>query len=503
DLFSTGVLLWEMLTGRRLFARPDADATLDAVLRAPIPRPSSVRPEVPPKLDEVVMRALERDRNARWPEASDMLAALNKQLYSLDEIPGPRDVAALVARFCPPETRRLPTHLEAIAHDVISPEPLEGGRPPTEVPASSGPSTAVIPRDQQARGKPQRQKSFATNVNLQAMLDKADPLPSFDEPSDVHSDVLPAFHEGADKPTKEDRPKTPRVETPLDKPSAFAADTVIDDRPPLVDADARPSIPTTKRRSRPMDTVDDSAEEPIEKPLRRTPRAISAQDRHAARSERDIDQARKEAKRAKSLAEPDDDNAEPAFSKERTAVDDHPPSFEVPKALREPPSRAFLVIAGLGGIALAAGAVYIFFQGRERVLAMGERDAAVVPSDAAPDGYLDAPSDAAFEIDAGPEPDAGTRHSDAPIRPTIDASMPTIDAPAVAKGTGTLQVGADPWGEIYVDGKSMGRTPKELTVGAGHHTVEVVFAGETPPRKQTFAVDIANGETKPIQADFK
>src|SRR5262249_30963414 len=42
DLFSVGVLLWEMLVGERLFARADPDATLAAVTGADIPRPSSV-----------------------------------------------------------------------------------------------------------------------------------------------------------------------------------------------------------------------------------------------------------------------------------------------------------------------------------------------------------------------------------------------------------------------------------------------------------------------------
>ncbi len=64
DLFSVGVPRLEMLAGQRLFARNDPDATLAAVLEAPIPAPSSVRPEVPAKLDEVVMRALERNRNS-------------------------------------------------------------------------------------------------------------------------------------------------------------------------------------------------------------------------------------------------------------------------------------------------------------------------------------------------------------------------------------------------------------------------------------------------------
>jgi serine/threonine protein kinase len=173
DLFSLGVLAWEMLAGRRLFARADADATLAAVLGEPIPPPSSVRPEVPAKLDEAVMRALERDRDARWSSAGDMLAQLNKYLYGLDATPGPRDIAALVARYCPPETRRLPT--SQVVGDIEAP---------------AGPRTAVIPRDGAApRGRPQRHRTFATNVEVKEILDRATPLLGVEAIDDIGRDA--------------------------------------------------------------------------------------------------------------------------------------------------------------------------------------------------------------------------------------------------------------------------------------------------------------------------
>ena len=109
----------------------------------------------------------------------------------------------------------------------------------------------------------------------------------------------------------------------------------------------------------------------------------------------------------------------------------------------------------------------------------------------------------ATPVDAGREPtpprDAGTRRDATTlVRPSADAGVATT-----ARGTATLTIGADPWGEIYIDGKSAGRTPREIKVSAGRHTVEIVFPAETPPRKQTFAVELANGETKAVQADFK
>ena len=150
DLFTVGVLLWEMLVGERLFARPDPDATLDAVTGAAIKLPSEMRAEVPAKLDDLVMRALERDQATRWPNASEFVAALNKHLYSLDDIPGPREVAALVAQFCPPETRRQPTHMER----ELEPDPPKG------------PSTKIVPKGK----KPKRHQTFATHVELEEIL---------------------------------------------------------------------------------------------------------------------------------------------------------------------------------------------------------------------------------------------------------------------------------------------------------------------------------------------
>ena len=69
-------------------------------------------------------------------------------------------------------------------------------------------------------------------------------------------------------------------------------------------------------------------------------------------------------------------------------------------------------------------------------------------------------------------------------------------------GTATLKIGADPWGKIYVDGAQIGQTPRRASEAAGHHPVEIRFTAETPPRKQTFSVDLGADETKSLQADF-
>jgi hypothetical protein len=91
------------------------------------------------------------------------------------------------------------------------------------------------------------------------------------------------------------------------------------------------------------------------------------------------------------------------------------------------------------------------------------------------------------------------------VRLPADASVvvPPADAKVVAPtGTGTVEIGAEPWGDIVVDGKPRGRTPATLTLPAGPHTIEVIFGGEDPPRTKTFSVNVAAGATEKKFADF-
>ena len=76
DVFSAGVVLWESLTGQRLFSVPGLAKTVERVLSAPIPAPSSKNPSVPAELDRVVSKALERDSARRYQSAAEFADAL-------------------------------------------------------------------------------------------------------------------------------------------------------------------------------------------------------------------------------------------------------------------------------------------------------------------------------------------------------------------------------------------------------------------------------------------
>jgi hypothetical protein len=75
DVFAASVVLWEALTGVRLFAGED-DEIIDKLLHKPIPSPREHAPLVTRQLESVVMRGLERDPSRRFATARDMAVAL-------------------------------------------------------------------------------------------------------------------------------------------------------------------------------------------------------------------------------------------------------------------------------------------------------------------------------------------------------------------------------------------------------------------------------------------
>lgn len=76
DVFSAAIVLWEALTGQRLFFADDSVATMGLVMKAPIRPPSQLIPTLPTALDAVVLKGLERNREQRYQTALEMVTAL-------------------------------------------------------------------------------------------------------------------------------------------------------------------------------------------------------------------------------------------------------------------------------------------------------------------------------------------------------------------------------------------------------------------------------------------
>jgi TolB-like protein len=88
DIYAAGVVMFELLTGRRPFDAPSVAGLLDGILKSPPSPPSSLQPGISPALDAIVLRALEKDPEMRYQSARDFGADL-RRLTAHDSTSGP------------------------------------------------------------------------------------------------------------------------------------------------------------------------------------------------------------------------------------------------------------------------------------------------------------------------------------------------------------------------------------------------------------------------------
>ncbi|TXD39188.1 protein kinase [Lujinxingia vulgaris] len=86
DVWSVGVILYEMLTRKRIFHAKDAVTIIGRVMQSPIRPPSEIAPDVPipPVLEHITMRAMERNVRKRYQTAKEMRDALQRALNELE-----------------------------------------------------------------------------------------------------------------------------------------------------------------------------------------------------------------------------------------------------------------------------------------------------------------------------------------------------------------------------------------------------------------------------------
>jgi eukaryotic-like serine/threonine-protein kinase len=92
DVFAASIVLWESLTGHRLFSADDEGSIVTSILFEPIQPPSSVCPNVSKELDALVMKGLERDPDRRFETAHEMASALERTIL----VARPAEVGAYV-----------------------------------------------------------------------------------------------------------------------------------------------------------------------------------------------------------------------------------------------------------------------------------------------------------------------------------------------------------------------------------------------------------------------
>lgn len=106
DIFAAGIILYEVITGQRLYAGKDRREKMRMVRNAEIPPPRAVNPEIPVRLEEILLRALARDPDDRYSEARDMQEDLLSFLYDVGMRVSRQDLAEFQKDMFAEEYRR-------------------------------------------------------------------------------------------------------------------------------------------------------------------------------------------------------------------------------------------------------------------------------------------------------------------------------------------------------------------------------------------------------------
>ncbi|HEX5058011.1 MAG TPA: protein kinase [Kofleriaceae bacterium] len=119
DVFSVGILMWELICNRRLFSGLDDLAALRSVREATVPRPSEIDGRLPPEIDQILMTALAKDKTRRHATTGQLGQKLRSLRYSLDQVVG--DPASELAKLIDSTEE-----LERQSQKVIAPRDQSG-----------------------------------------------------------------------------------------------------------------------------------------------------------------------------------------------------------------------------------------------------------------------------------------------------------------------------------------------------------------------------------------
>ncbi|HET7710962.1 MAG TPA: TonB family protein [Thermoanaerobaculia bacterium] len=154
DVFALCAVLFEMLTGRKLFAGDNEMSTLEQVREAQSVAPSQFNDEVTPEVDEIVLKGLRKDPADRYQTAGDLARDLDQILYSFRPTPTSADLAIYMHRLASsspavvqePEPDPVP-----VPQAPVEPAPVAIAVPPAAVAMDEAPTVQMPVWDAPAR----------------------------------------------------------------------------------------------------------------------------------------------------------------------------------------------------------------------------------------------------------------------------------------------------------------------------------------------------------------
>ena len=246
DIYGLGVLLWEMLTGTRLFLGRNEQETLRKVYEGNIPRPMSLRPEVHPELEAIVMRALSAEPSDRFGTAEEMQEELTSFSYGVGPSLNRNGMAAFMRKLFPnaePTISSAPPpppnpHTLMPPHRQPAPPKIRVGGPDPETTTNAKPrvTRAPVPPPPNMLQGPAVRPTPISMPRGPISLDDLEDLAELDEASQTarpasRADRVTMSRAGAPRP--QSRPgSSPLVRSVLEKAIASSNHETARSRPP-------------------------------------------------------------------------------------------------------------------------------------------------------------------------------------------------------------------------------------------------------------------------------
>ncbi|NCO68936.1 MAG: TonB family protein, partial [Acidobacteria bacterium] len=159
DIFSLGLVFYEMLTGRKAFAGDSELSILEQVRAPKLTPPREMDPSTPPEVERVVLKALQTDRDDRYQTAAEMARELANILQSLRPAPGASELGSFLSDLVgrerqAPATSAPPVRPGVTATPLPAPKPTPSPAPPAKAkghkaqpkPAKPAPRPKVVPK---------------------------------------------------------------------------------------------------------------------------------------------------------------------------------------------------------------------------------------------------------------------------------------------------------------------------------------------------------------------
>ena len=226
DLFSFGIVLYEMATGERTFQGATTAVIFDAILNREPPTARELNANVPPELDEMLARALQKDRSQRYQTAAELRAdlervRLDRELYAS----GSRAVVGAT----PSGSRISPRSQSVASVQVPAAKTIVANKAITALAAGLVLLAAVASYEfYQARKRASVEPTLTIAVSSPPVAAPAPlaPTPAIDTPAVVASvpAATNAAVESSSPPTRSTQPATVPAVLPAKGPSAAASD---------------------------------------------------------------------------------------------------------------------------------------------------------------------------------------------------------------------------------------------------------------------------------------